>query len=742
MNTPLLSHKLTAVNTLATPDKVDLREVQDFFWRRWQNIIAVALAVVALALLILITIQPLYTATAQVFLQPRKEKILGSDQIVQELNLESSNVDSQVTVIQSTSLLRRVVEKQKLINDPEFTQRGFLSKLFGSSDDDEPEIKDKDTTEVADDTQIPGSVSRAIKGLREALDVQRVNRTFVLSISVTSRDSAKAMRLANAIANAFVVDQVEARYEAAKHAASWLSERIKELREQVRRSEEDVANYRRANNLVSTSSEGKTTVTEQQLSELNEKLIIARADVAERRAKFEQASKVVTEGGDIQGIPDAVRSEVISKLREQQAEVARKEADLAARYGARNPILINARAERRDIDRSITAEIKRILLNLKNDYEVAEAREKSLELSLGDATGKTGLDNNIGVRLRELERINAANKAIFESFLARSKITQEQSSLEEREARVISPATRPTKPSHPKKGLFLTLAGLIGLAFGVGASVALDRLAPGYTTAREIEEKLGFPVLASVPLLSNKELRLDDKLLDPANYVQLNPLSRYAEAVRGVRVGVQIADVDHPPRVILVTSSVASEGKSTLARSLAISSIKSGSKVLLVDADLRHPSNSKFYKLEEREGLVEVLTGLANLTSAIFSCESGFSVLPAGRKAQNPPDLLSSERMKRLMTELRTQFDFIIIDAPPLEPVVDTRVLLTLADKTLFVVRWQSTPREIVARNAETLANQQFLAGVVLNMVEDSKTPRYGAYAYYPSRYYGKYYQN
>jgi succinoglycan biosynthesis transport protein ExoP len=741
MNHPFFAEPLSPAMAERPTDELDLRQIQDFFWRRWKTIFAVASVVVALAMLVVLTMTPRYTATAQVILQPRKEKILGTEQLVAEFNLESANIDSQVSVIQSANLLRRVVESQRLIDDPEFgkDEVGLLPLLSGLLNFFGNAAEPMDGSSESDQV-IPPKVANAIKNLANAMDVQRVNRTLVLSISVTSKDRIKAMRLANAIASAFVVNQVEARYEAAKHASVWLGERIEELRQRVRQSEEEVANFRREHNLVATSSEGKQTVTEQQLSELNEKLIIARADTAERRAKYEQAKKVVSQGGDIQGIPDAVRSDAISKLRDQQAQVARKEADLAAHYGPRNPILINARAERRDIDRSIAAEVQRVLLNLKNDYEVSDAREKSLEASLDQATGKTGLDNNIGVRLRELERVNVANKTLFENFLARSKITQEQSSLEEREAQVISPATKPSAPSHPKKALILSLAAMLGTILGIGGSIALDRLNPGFTTGREIEEKLGHPVLASVPLLTDKELWMDGKTVDPAIYLTKKPLSHYAEAVRAAQVGIQIADVDHPPRVILVTSSVAGEGKSTLARSLAFG-LKSNQKVLLMDADFRHPSSSAFFQAEGDDGLVEVLTGLAAFEDAI-SNQNGLSFLPAGRKPQNPTDLLSSERMKNLVYNLRRSYDWVIIDSPPLEPVIDARILSTFSDKVVFVVQWQRTPRETVARNAEIFSHSKSLGGIVLNRVDESKTPRYGAYAQYASHYHNNYYQS
>ena len=296
---------------------------------------------------------------------------------------------------------------------------------------------------------MPPDVLRSIGRLRAALDVQRIQRSYVISIAVTSEDSIKAARLANAVADAYVVDQLDARYDAAKRASLWLGERLDGLRDQVRQSEEVVAKFRREHNLLTTNSDTKLTISEQQLSELNAKLATARAELAERRAKYDQAQQVKKRGGDIQAIPDVVRSAVISQLRAQQSEASRRLADLVSQYNDNHPQVIDARAQLRNIDRSIAAEVDRIIANLKNDYDVAKAGESSLQNSLDQMSGSTALDGDVGIKLRELERINAANKTLFESFLSRTKITQEQSTFQERDARVISPATKPGVPSFP-----------------------------------------------------------------------------------------------------------------------------------------------------------------------------------------------------------------------------------------------------------------------------------------------------
>ncbi|HXY59941.1 MAG TPA: polysaccharide biosynthesis tyrosine autokinase [Methylocystis sp.] len=742
MHGKIATSSAAAAENQENADAIDLRQLQDFFWRRWKFIATVAIVVMVLAFLAMLTIAPRYTATAQVLLEPRKEKIFGPEQILPELNLETGNVDSQLSVIQSINLLRRVVENEKLTQDPEFgatTRAGLLSFLFDLFQSEEADKKAADKP----DGLIAPDVLRSIGRLRNALEVTRVNRTYVLAIAVTSVDPVKAARLANAVADTYVVDQLEARYDAAKRASVWLAERMGNLQEQLRHSEEAVAAFRKEHNLqaLSSASDSRVTISEQQLAELNGKLIGARAETAEKRAKYEQALQVTQRGGNVQAIPDVVRSIVISDLRKQQAEVARKEADLSAHYGESHPQVINARAERRDLERSIAAEVQRILLNLKNDYDVAKAREDSLVESLNRVTGETGQDNGLIVRLHELERVNTANKTLFDNFMSRTKLTQEQASFEEREARVISPATKPNAPSFPKKALVLSLAGVVGLLLGGGGAVALDMLNAGFSTARELEDKLGQPVLASIPLLNERDRSVEGKVLDPSYYLVNKPLSRYAELVRAIRVGVQMADVDNPAKTILVTSTVPNEGKTTLALSLAFSAVKAGQQVLLIDCDLRHPSVTKYFNLEQQPGLVDFLTGVTALENAVTKASS-LTVLPAGMKSQNPPDLLASERLKHTLEQLRDAYDYIVIDSPPVEPVIDAKVLSALVDKIVYAVRWQSTRRELVGANLEFFARNHKLAGLALTIVDEAKAPRYGAYAHYTGYYYKKYYSN
>jgi capsular exopolysaccharide synthesis family protein len=703
----------------------DLRGVINFVWREWKFIlIVVALALLA-GMVQLARQTPLYTATAQVLLDPRKEKAAGTDAVLSDVNLDVAAIDSQLAILRSTVFMRRVVEKEGVVSDPEFGS-GPAPISAAAQDAQKPQA-------------IPSNVMNSIEALKGATSVSRSGLGYALAISVTSVDPTRAARLANAIADAFIVDKLDARLEAAQRASTWLTDRLTELRKQLRESEEAVARFRTEHGIAQSAN---VTLTQQQLSDLNARLVAARAETAEKKARVTLFQSEGKDGG--QNVPDAVNSPLVTNLRAQAASLAQKAADLVARYSDNHPLVVNIRAEQRDVQRAIAAETQRAIANMKNEYELAKAREEALERSLSEVTGQSGLDNTTAITLRELERTAAVNKTLFEDYLQRAKLTQEQSTFEAREARVITPALPPGAPSSPQKMRYLGIALMIGLVLGVGGAVAKEMLNAGFTTPRQVEDILEVPLLTSVSRMEQRDLTVDGKVIPIPLYPAVKPLSRFAEAMRALRTGIAMTDVDNPPKIIQLTSTLPGEGKSTIATSMAVSAAASGLKVLFIDADLRHPSASRFFGLEKETGLVDLLLGHVEPQETIrYSDETRLWVLSAGSKTQNPPDLLGSERMKALVAGFKRSFDFIVIDTPPMGPVIDPIVVSALADKVVFVVRWAVTARELVQSTIQQIPGHKKIAGVAFNQINENEARKYGKYAYsyyYGSRYYKKYY--
>jgi capsular exopolysaccharide synthesis family protein len=455
-------------------------------------------------------------------------------------------------------------------------------------------------------------------------------------------------------------------------------------------------------------------------------------------------ASIQAKGGNIQSLPDIDKLGAMASLRDQEAKISQQEVELRTRYGDTHPLIVNIRAQHHDIERAIAAESQRVAASIKNDYELAKGRAAALERSLREVSGQTSIDDETAVRLRELERTAAVNKSLFEDFLQRAKVTEEQSKFEAREARVISPALPPGGPSYPPKSRYMMITVLLGLMLGVGGALAKEMLDAGFTTAKQVEDLLQLPVLSSVGRMQRRDRTIGGKVVPLPLYPSLKPSSRYGEAVRSLRTGIRMTDVDNPPKVIQITSAVPGEGKTTLAISFAASAAAAGMKVLLVDADLRRASASHVLGLDEDQGLVDLLMGQGDPKNLMqLHKEARFWMLPAGSKTQNPPDLLGSERMKSLVESLRKAFDLIVIDTPPAEPVIDPVVVSQLSDKVVFVVRWGSTTREMVRRSVQSMSGHRKVAGVAFNLVNDRQARRYGKHAYanyHGSRRYKQYY--
>ncbi|WP_018389238.1 polysaccharide biosynthesis tyrosine autokinase [Ancylobacter sp. FA202] len=724
-------------------DRIDLHQIIDFLVRRRLLIGFIAVMTMALALGSAFLMTPRYTSTAEILLDQASRSALGTELSGMDANsvAAAANIENQISIIESLNLLRRVVEKEGLVNDPEFGNQASsrswsaaLRSLFGAT---------QATVEAAlppgpGASGIPDDIRASIYRLRGALLVERVGRSYILQISVTSTDRDRAARLANAVADAFIVDQLETRFDAARRASDWLNDRLQRLRDALRRSEEAVSQFRTEHNLVSV---GTRSLNEQQLSEVSAELVQVETEAAEKQAKYEQAKKLLDGGGNLATLPDVIRSGVVTNLRSRHAEVTGREADLVTRYGERHPMVVNVRAERREVERQISAEINRIVANLENDYDVARTRAAAMAANVAAASGQNTSDNALTVKLRELERDAAANRTLYETFLSQSKVTSEQSELDIRDARIITPAFPSGSPSFPKKSLFLAAGTALGLVLGIGLAALLDMLNAGFSSPRQLEEATGLPVLASVEWADFTEGEKTKGAIPILDFLTTKPLSRFSESIRSLRAGVQMSDVDNPPRVVEVTSASPSEGKTSIALAIAASAASSGKRVVLIDCDLRRPSITQQFGLDEKPGLVEWLAQAVSSDGLLHRHgASGIYVLGAGAKTQNPPDLLGSARMQHLIEQLRQNFDLVVMDAPPIGPVVDAAILAPVADKVLFVVRWNTTAREFVRHSIERIPGDRKICGIVLNMIDLRGAPKYGRYSYHSSAYYKKYY--
>src|SRR3979490_515096 len=477
---------------------VDLRERARILRRRWKAAAAAPLSLTILALIYVLTATTLYTATSTVLVDPRRTTAIESNQGAMEMSnfgTDDATIESETLLIQSIAILQRVVEKLKLAEDPEFVPKpGLLDpikRLFSS--------RAPAAGASPDDTAKAGSVDI----LQKRMKVTRQGTTFLVDINVNSESPRKAAVIANAVAESYFEEQVRAKNEATHIASTWLNGQIDALKSRVVAAEKAVEDFRSANNL--TVSQG-VTVNDQQITDLNNQLIAARVQTAEARAKFDavqQLSKFCEGPG---GFNAAISSDIVSKLRAQYADIAKNEADLSSKYGARHPLVANVHAQLRDTQRLINEEIQRILQSMRHDYDVARSRETSLQQSFDQLQGVSSSSGQAQVRLRELQREAEANRTLYESYLARFKKTPRQGGLEMPTRHVVTKASIPIAPSWPKSMLVLGLALTLGLGVGCVLAFLADYLDQRVKTLEQAEKISGVPAPAAVPLLGAREL--------------------------------------------------------------------------------------------------------------------------------------------------------------------------------------------------------------------------------------------
>jgi succinoglycan biosynthesis transport protein ExoP len=702
----------------------------------------------ALGLTYCLVVSTLYTATATVLVDPRRAAAVETNSQVPLSNFgtDDATIESQTLLIQSVAILDRVVRKLKLTDDPEFKPKPSildpikqLLQLFAPSGP-EGSADPKDAART-----------RSIEILGKRMKVTRQGTTFLVDINVSSESPSKAAIIANAIADAYFEEQVRAKYEANRIAANWLNNQIGDLKARVVASEKAVEDFRSANNL--TVAQG-VTVTDQQITDLNNKLIAARVQTAEARAKYDQVQQIAKSGDDPGGINAAISSDMIIKLRTQYADIAKNASDLASKYGPKHPLVTNVRAQLRDTQRLINEEIKRILDSTKHDYDVALSRENSLSQSLGQLQNISTTSGQAQVRLHELQREAEANRTLYESYLARSKETTSQESLEMPDSRVVTKASVPIRPSSPKTMLILGLSVMLGLGLGIVLAFGADYLDGRIKTLEQAEAISGVPALAAVPLIGTREIaglarrrgrrelehhdprtaKLLPAALQPPlmRYAIEEPATFFAEAVRSVRLALQRTMRTQPVKVVLVTSALDSEGKTTLAANLAQSLATLGIRTLLIDGDLRNPQLTRSLCPKADTGLLDVALGRAAIERAILTDEStGLSILPstAVKQAEIITELMFSDQIVDVFDHLRHRYELIVVDSPPLVPLVDGRALAELADRIILALAWDQTPREVLTHTINLLAPvSDRILGTVMTRVDLSRLQFYDYY--------------
>jgi exopolysaccharide transport family protein len=715
-------------------ETIDVERLIAAFRRRLWLFVAVAGVIAAVLMFVMLRQTPMYTATANVMINTRTEKVVDSQAVLSGLTADTGTVDTEVEVLKSPQLAETVVDALKLDKDPEFNgalkSPGLIGSVLGGK-------------KAAAERAAPGAAEAerqaVIAAVGKQLTVRRVGLTYSITISFESTSAMKAATIANAFADAYLRSQLTAKFDATRQANSFLNTRLDTLRTQLQEADAAVSNYRVANNLL--SSEG-TTLTEQEISAYNQQLAQARAQQAEDEARLRTARAQLAAGSNGDDVGEALSSQVVQNLRAQRAVVSGRVAEMSGRYGERHPDMVRAQRELADIDQQIQAEIRRIVSNLEARVRVSQQRTASVEASLGGARGTLAANSAASVHLKELEGNAEAARNVYQSFLDRYKQTGAQEGVEQADARIASRAVPPSRQSSPNLMLAVALSIVVGAGAGLAAVVVAEIMDAGLATSDDVERKIGLASVASIPLMSSVA-EANERGIQPIDYVLRKPLSGFAEAFRSLRTSILYAVPGQQGKIVVLTSALPGEGKTTTSICLARVAAQAGSKVLLLDCDLRRRAVTRTLGLTPENGLAEVLHGTATLESAVLLDQaSGAYVLPLAHTASSTEDVFGLPAMDQLLAHARASFDLVILDTAPVLALADTRILAGKTDLVVLLARWRKTPARAIGASVRLLqqANAQ-IAGVALTQVDMNAQSKhgYGDAGYYYDEY-KKYY--
>ncbi|MEP9357111.1 polysaccharide biosynthesis tyrosine autokinase [Xanthobacter sp. KR7-65] len=715
--------------------------------KRQKWLIATVTAVVAsLAALFCVLSTPQYSANAELLIDPQQARGL---EVMPQLNglMDSSAIDSQVQILQSERIAKAVIKDLKLVeakkerlaqDGPSFLSRTLgvvLPFLFQSAPLSDYEWERSEIDEFG-----------------QRLRVKRVGMSYVIGLEFRAPDAVLAAEVANQVAEAYIVDQLEAKYQATRRASVWLQDRIAELRDQALAADRAVQDFKGKNNIIDTA---RGLVSDQQLSELNTQLITARTAVAESQARFERVQSIIKQGvvagSSDEAVSDVLNNDVISRLRTQYLDAVKREADWSKRYGPDHIAVLNLNQEIKGLQRSLFNELSRIAETYKSDLEISKAREASLSKSLDTLVTQAKLTGQAQVELRELESNSQSYRALYDNFLQRFMQATQQQSFPVTEARLITDASAPLRASAPRTTLIVAGGTMLGLMLGFGAALWRERMNRAFRLPTDVERYLGLECLGVLPILpaaTATTVPAGQSAFDSSAGIMRqaisDPFSRFSETLRSVKVSADVSIHSRSVKVIGIISTLPKEGKSTVSANFAQLIAHSGQRCVLIDGDLRNPTLTRRLAPGRTVGLLELIFGKATLEDAsVIDPMTGLRFIPAVVPGEmvHTNEVLASEQMSAVLDTLKRQVDYIVIDFPPLAPVVDVMASTHLVDGYVYVLDWGASNRDLVANVLQNAPNVYAkVLGCLLNKVDLQVLRNLEDYG--SKYYYHKYYAN
>jgi polysaccharide biosynthesis transport protein len=685
-------------------------------------VLSFMLAVVTIVSIATFRMQPVYVATSRIELGRENTNILpfqGTDSY-DAMAEDESYMETQAKILTSETLALQTIRN---------------SNLAGA-----------DTSEaIATGSLANQKRPPELGAFLGSLSVRRVPTSHLMDVSFEATNPEMAAQIVNAHIKNYIDQNRRSHYEATTSATSWLTDQLDELRVRMKNSEDARLDYERKNQIWELDD--KQNIATQRLAEVNRQLIDAQSESMKKQALFEFA-----QSGDSDAVPQIRESPGVQELIHKRSDLETQYTDAINQYGPNFPKVVRLQAQLKELEQNLEREKKGVLARLESDYHEGKQREELLSRTLDEQKVEANLMSERMVQYNILKRDAEANKALYDGLLTKLKEAGISSALQSSNIRVVDPAMIPAYPSRPAKARNVALAFLVGLVGGVGLALLREYMDNTVKTPDDIENLARLPSLAVVPAFvdSNGDGARSKLISGFGNghgherqvelVAQHLPKSQMSEAFRALRTALLLSQAERPPQVILVTSALPREGKTTAAANLSVTLAQLGDRTLLIDADLRKPGIGRLLNLTtgKHAGLSSYLAGVSSLDLVTVQHPAipNLSAIPTGPLPPNPADLLSSHRLADAISELRSRYKFIVVDSPPIMAATDAVVLSVQTDGVLLVVRSGETPKEAFTRTRDLLVSVKcHLLGVVLNAVDSSAPDYYYSYRYYPYSY-------
>jgi succinoglycan biosynthesis transport protein ExoP len=692
-------------------------------------ILTFLLTVVTVVTIASFKMKPVYQASARVEVDKESQNILPfqGGNSYDEYQDEENYIDTQAKILQSETLAFQTIKSLDLGRFPEFGGTPGTPTAF---------------------TQPGGAARRpAILGaFLGRLSVRRVPSSQLIEVTFEGEDPQLAAQVVNAHLQNYIEQNFRSKYDATTQASTWLSSELEELRIKVEKSEDARIAYERQNQIWQIDE--KQDINSQKLSDLNKAATEAETSLTQQEALYRMAT-----AGNVDALPAAQNNAVVQDLIKRKSNAADAYADALNQYGPNFPRVQRLASQVKEVDDDLQKARQNMVESIREEYSTAQNRVQLLQAALDKQKQETNDQAERLVQYNILVHDAESNKQLYDGLLQKLKEAGITAGLRSSNIRIVDPALIPTAPSRPQKGRNIMLALLVGLVGGIGLAIFREYLDNTVKSPDDIESLTGLPSLAvvpSVPEMNGMQGRLSRLSGDAASPAGTNPRvellsymqpkSQISEAFRALRTSLLLSQADHPPQVILVTSALPREGKTTAAVNLAVTLAQLGDRTLIMDSDLRKPGIRRALNLTvgKDAGLSSYLAGVCGLDDVLspHPTISNLIALTTGPVPPSPADLLSSHRMREAIADLRRRFKFIVIDSPPIMAATDAVILSALTDGVLLVVRSGSTPKEAFTRSRDLLAAVKCrLLGVVLNAVDSRAPDYYYSYRYYPYAY-------